>query len=114
MRPKVRFFHSLRRRWSSAVFALLLGAAALAGHGDIFTVLRGEPDELAVPLGYYEGLLHTPGRGQTEIGPPPGWIAFGAREAGIVQEVPSYLRWRMKPNLDLRWHGSVFRTNSLG
>lgn len=114
MRPEMAIFQPLRRGWTTATIVALLGAAAVAGDGAIFTVLRGEPDKSLEPLGYYEGLLHTPGAGRTEIGPPPGWIAFGAEEAGIVQEEPSYLRWTIKPNLDLRWNGSVFRTNGLG
>jgi lysophospholipase L1-like esterase len=114
MRPEMANFQSLRRGWSNAAIVALLGAAAVAGDGAIFSVLRGQQERSLEPIGYYEGLLHTPGAGRTEIGPPPGWIAFGAAETGIVQEVPSYLRWTMKPNLDLRWNGSVFRTNSLG
>ena len=33
---------------------------------------------------------------------------------GIVTEVPSYLRWEMKPDLDIRWNGTTFQTNRLG
>ena len=33
---------------------------------------------------------------------------------GIVTELPTYLRWEMKPNLDIRWNGTVFQTNRLG
>ena len=114
MSPEMAVFHAIRRCWTSAVIVILLGAVAIAGDRAIFAVLRGEPDESTAPLGYYEGLLHTKGEAATEIGPPPGWIAFGAEEAGIVDEVSSYLRWRIRPNLDKNWNGSVFRTNSLG
>ncbi len=43
-----------------------------------------------------------------------GWLPFGSEETGIVQELPTYLRWNMKPNLDIGWNGTVFRTNHLG
>jgi hypothetical protein len=114
MRPEIDVVHPLRRGWSTAAIVTLLCAGALAGDRAIFAVLRGEQDETPAPLGYYEGLLHTPGGGRTDAGPPPGWVAFGAPQAGIVNEVPSYLRWTMKPNLELRWNGAAFRTNSLG
>jgi lysophospholipase L1-like esterase len=107
----------LRGGWSSATIVILLAAAAAAGDREFLGILRGEYDETeTVPLGYYEGLLRVPGSGRfaPNDGPPPGWVAFGAEEAGLVEEIPSYLRWRMKPNLDTTWNGSVFRTNSLG
>jgi hypothetical protein len=39
-------------------------------------------------------------------------VPFGA--AGIVESSPTYLRWAMRPNLDLTWNGVPFRTNSRG
>jgi GDSL-like Lipase/Acylhydrolase family len=116
MRPESADIHWLRRGWSSATIVILLGAAAVAGDRELFGVLRGEQEMEAAPLGYYEGLLHAAGAGGSAplIGPPPGWIAFGSTEAGLVDEVPSYLRWRMKAKLDTTWNGNVFQTNSLG
>jgi GDSL-like Lipase/Acylhydrolase family len=117
MRPETASFRLLRRGWTSATIVVLLGAAAVAGDREFFGVLRGEQDTTeAAPLGYYEGLLHAPGAAGVAqaMGPPPGWVAFGAPEAGLVEEVPSYQRWRMRPNLDTTWNGSVFRTNGLG
>jgi len=66
--------------------------------------------------GYYEQLIDKgrladvdrPGGDQ----PPPGWVPSGA--SGIVDHDPSYLRWRMKPNLDIVWNGAPFHTNSRG
>ena len=52
--------------------------------------------------------------GNGASGPPAGWLPFGGEETGIVQELPSYLRWNMKPDLDIRWNGTRFRTNRLG
>jgi hypothetical protein len=116
MRPEVGFFQSMRRGWSSSAIVMLLTAAALAGDPAIIGVLRGEDGrQEAAPLGYYEGLLQTEGGdGARAVGPPPGWVAFGDPEAGIVEEVRSYLRWKMRPDLDITWNGAVFRTNSLG
>ena len=68
--------------------------------------------------GYYETLLEAApgGRSGTEMRdrpkPPAGWVSFGA--SGIIVEVPSYVRWRMRPNLDLCWNGVRFRTNRFG
>lgn len=116
MRLEMVFFRSKWRYWPSAAIVLLLGAAAIAGDREILDVLRGEPDESVAPsLGYYEGLLRTPGAGASAADqPPPGWIAFGDPKAGLVVELPSYLRWRLRPNLSTTWNGSTFRTNSLG
>src|SRR5690348_1711935 len=108
---------SVRPVASSSAMILLLVMAG-AGDGALVSTLRGSSvDEAreAEPLGYYEVLTAPPrplhGR---PAGPPPGWTAFGAAATGIVREVPSYLRWTMKPDLDLRWNGTVFRTNHLG
>ena len=102
------------RGWSVAVFGVLLGAVAIGGDGPILCALRGRTDGPEGRLGYYEGLLRTPGEDDGDSGPPPGWVAFGSDEAGLVSEVPSYLRWRLKPGLDGTWNGSTFRTNRLG
>ena len=44
--------------------------------------------------------------------PPPGWIPFCA--AGLVESEQTYLLWRLRPNLDARWNGTSFHSNSLG
>ena len=99
---------------------LLLRAGRIRGrsHFDLSAsrFIEANEAENALPLGYYEALIGTPGRvaDATASGPPPGWLPFGGEETGIVRELPSYLRWNMKPNLDIRWNGSVFRTNRLG
>ena len=120
MRRELSTFFSIRRGSSSLVMILLLALAGFAGDRTLISPLRGlaKPNETenVLPLGYYEALIHTSGQGAdaTVPGPPPGWLPFGGEETGIVQELPSYLRWNMKPNLDIRWNGSVFRTNHLG
>jgi lysophospholipase L1-like esterase len=77
--------------------------------------LRSEARE-TVAVGYYEGLINAPLRDTTERAPqpPPGWLPFAGDATGIVHDVPSYLRWEMRANLNIRWNGNVFRTNSLG
>ncbi len=44
--------------------------------------------------------------------PPPGWIPFCA--ADLVESAQTYLLWRLRPNLDVRWNGTSFHSNSLG
>lgn len=62
--------------------------------------------------GYYEAIIDA-GRGAADPdAPPPGWIPFGA--SGIAEPSPSYLRWKMRPNLDMVWNGVRFRTDSRG
>ena len=39
---------------------------------------------------------------------------FRSADAGIVRELPAYRRWEMRPELDIRWNGTVFRTNRHG
>jgi hypothetical protein len=99
---------------------LLLILAALAGDGPAIAVLRGrsarDGAREAPAIGYYEALIDVPRPpvGAPAPGPPAGWTAFGAAETGIVREVASYLRWTLKPGLDVRWYGQPFRTNRLG
>ncbi len=71
--------------------------------------------------GYYESILDAskllhrdPGEHPDDDTqpPPPGWIPFCA--AGLVESVPTYLLWRLRPNLDVRWNGTSFHSNSLG
>ncbi len=120
MRQGMTVLFSLRRGSSSFAMILLLALAAVAGDRTLVSALRGlsrpnEPDN-TLPLGYYEALIDTRSRGADTLvtGPPPGWMPFGGDETGIVQELSTYLRWNMKPNLDIRWNGTTFQTNRLG
>jgi GDSL-like Lipase/Acylhydrolase family len=112
----------LRNRPGSApaLMVFLLAIAGLAGDTALVSTLRGfsfaNEARHAPTLGYYEGLINAPGR---EIAadlpqPPPGWLPFGGDVTGIVTELLTYLRWEMKPSLNIRWNGAVFQTNSLG
>ena len=120
MRRDLSTFFATRRGSSSLMMIVLLALAGIAGDRTLIDTLRGasrpsEPEN-ALPLGYYEALINTSGPGDagTSAGPPPGWLPFGGDETGIVRELTTYLRWDMKPSLDIRWNGSVFRTNRLG
>lgn len=98
---------------------LLLATAVVAGDHALVSTLRGELTGEAVGdqhIGYYEALTDAAPQDTrpTDSGPPPGWTAFGAEGTGIVREISSYLRWAMRPDLDIRWNGAVFRTNHLG
>ena len=71
--------------------------------------------------GYYESILdaskllnHDPSGTLDDDTqpPPPGWIPFCA--AGLVEAEQTYLLWRLRPNLDARWNGTSFHSNSLG
>lgn len=86
---------------------------------------RDDPDgEQAAARGYYEGLIDAtapqdgaPRRPESdeddgESAAPPGWVRF--EEAGLVEDDPGFLVWRLRPNLDVAWNGSTFRTNALG
>jgi hypothetical protein len=82
--------------------------------------LRGNSTQVAndesLAQGYYEALIA--GR-QSEASPksqepPPSWVPFGGEQTGIVVEVRSYIRWKLRPNLRTTWYGTGFRTNSHG
>ena len=114
-----RFF-SDRQGSAPALMVFLLTVAVVAGDSAVVANLRGistaDPAGGVHSVGYYEALINA---GQSQpaddgLHPPPGWLPFGGDETGIVREVPTYLRWEMKPNLDFRWNGTVFRTNSFG
>ncbi len=70
--------------------------------------------------GYYESLLDQAEADSDgtdpdilpEETPPPGWSTFA--DSGAVELDPGYLRWRLKPNLDLAWNATRIRTNHLG
>ena len=81
---------------------------------------HGEIREAQV-VGYYERLVDAmrpanPGQPAatpaSDATPPPGWLPL--EESGIAQNERGYLLRKMKPNLDVRWNGRVFRTNSQG
>ena len=120
MPRKISLVFRDRQGSAPALMLFLLAMAGAAGDSTLVATLRGNPvenEERATPaLGYYEGLINAPRRevvGEVPQ-PPPGWLPFGGEVTGIVQELPTYLRWEMKPNLDIRWNGTTFRTNSLG
>lgn len=104
--------------------ALLLALSTIKPETDLLRVAKGK-SRLGREMrhvetgGYYEQLidgsrLSKPEETADEESgqPPPDWVPFGA--SGIVEPDPSYLRWRMKPNLDMVWNGARFRTNSRG
>lgn len=111
--------------WSGSGSSWIIGLALLAvsaiwPESDLLRALKGEP-RLGAELrhadtrGYYEELIDAGGLSRREAdpnAPPPGWVPFGA--SGIIEPVPTYLRWRMKPNLDMTWNGVPFTTNSRG
>lgn len=104
---------------------LLLAVAQLIPGSRPVQAMRGlsridREFQVGETLGYYEDILNAAepanqgsGAGRkTKSGERSRFVPFGA--AGIVEARPSYLRWRIKPNLDLRWNGTTFRSNSLG
>jgi hypothetical protein len=110
-----------RRRWlfpGSALMLVLLALPWLVPKSRLVTRMRGEEpagDELkqVKGLGYYEALIDGPGGGEPDEDDfPPGFVAIA--DSGIVGLDPGYRRWRLLPNLDLRWNGTTFRTGRLG
>jgi lysophospholipase L1-like esterase len=110
------------RYWGCLAGSLsfLLCVGLLGSDSGFVASLRGSSDQTEVArspaLGYYEALLAGP---QVEIGanpaqPPPGWLPFGDEQTGIVNEVPAYIRWKLRPDLDTSWYRKAFRTNSHG
>ncbi len=119
----------VRRGFSPLVVALILLFSVIAQDSTIFASLRGESrveDDLkqGPTGGYYENLiganepvLHK-GPRRVAKSSEKGSVATPAvipfRDAGIVLDSPTYVRWRMRPNLAIRWNESTFRTNSQG
>ncbi len=99
---------------------LLLLVGLVSGESGFVSSLRGSSEETPAgqmpTLGYYEALLDVrrPEFCPDTPQPPPGWVAFGDERAGIVEEVQSYIRWKMRPNLESTWNETVFRTDSRG
>ncbi len=115
----------LRRALALSPMVLLLVMAAGGRESRLLTTLRGElaiEDDLrqSHPHGYYEMLIDAsrpsiraedePAAGNV----PPAFAVIPFRDAGIAEEVSAYVHWRMRPNLDLRWNGTAFRTNRFG
>lgn len=97
--------------------AAFVALAALAPQNDWMRAARGEARigreiRSLETRGYYEALIDANRGPAAADSPPPGWVPFGA--SGIVEPISSYLRWRMRPNLDMTWNGVPFRTNSRG
>lgn len=97
--------------------AAVLAVALFAPESEWLRVARGETRvgrELRglETRGYYEAIIDANRDAAAADAPPPGWVPFGA--AGIVDPAPTYLRWAMRPNLDVTWNGARFRTNSRG
>jgi len=111
----------------AALFGLLCTPFLIPGDRWV-KIMRGEKGidaeiRHAQTHGYYESILSEPNRVQgaktgalakAEKEPlaPAGWTPFA--ESGIVKPVNDYLRWRMKPNLNIVWNGARFSTNRLG
>jgi GDSL-like Lipase/Acylhydrolase family len=108
------------------VSILLLTSAWVAPESRVVKMLLG-PSSLEKGLGqaetrgYYENILDASKLPNNDPSgmldddthlPPPGWIPFYA--AGLVEAEPTYLLWKLRPNLDLRWNGTSFHTNNLG
>ena len=108
------------------VSIFLLTGAWIAPESRVVKMLLGRSSiekELgqAETRGYYESILDASKLLNREPSgtldddtqlPPPGWIPFCA--AGLVESAQTYLLWRLRPNLDARWNGTSFHSNSLG
>ncbi len=110
----------IRQGTSSIAMVVLLLIGGAAGDSGLVSALRGlsvdDEERQSHTLGYYEALLDSKAFGFARQEPqcPRGWVAFGGPDAGIVRELPNYVRWAMHPQLDIRWNGAVFRTNRHG
>jgi len=111
-----------RDRTSILACLTLLAVPWVAPDGDYLRSARGLPrldGELRrmQTHGYYEELIDANRSAPSTTAPaadapPPGWVPFGASE--VVDAVPGYIRWKLKPNLDVVWNGERFRTESRG
>jgi len=119
----------MRLGFSPFLVACFLVLSVVARESALLASLRGESrveeDLRQGPThGYYENLLdasdtsprrdvaHGKLNGGGNAASTPAVIPF--RDAGIVEEVPTFVRWRMRPGLEIRWNETTFRTNSLG
>jgi hypothetical protein len=111
----------VQRFWLFGILLVLLCAGILGRNSSIYLELSGRPERTSggddpIAHGYYEALINMGGRVLVDDGsrPPVGWVAFGDPAAGLVREVPSYLRWEMPPKLDTTWNNTKFQTNGAG
>jgi lysophospholipase L1-like esterase len=110
-------FGWLAQPWLTCVVLLALPLAA--PNSPWVTALQGvaridSEIDLARTDGYYETLNRpTTGHQKSKLAErPPGRKSF--TESGLLDELPDYRRRTLRPNLDTRWNGKAFRTNSLG
>ncbi|WP_422928897.1 SGNH/GDSL hydrolase family protein [Singulisphaera sp. PoT] len=113
--------------YSPLVTILFLSLSIVGRESALMASLRGESrveDDLrqGAAKGYYENLLDVSNEADPDPGaeakvagatPEPGAV-IPFRDAGIVDEVPGFVRWRMRPNLEIAWNATTFRTNSHG
>jgi hypothetical protein len=107
----------LGRPWLACV-GLLMVPLAFPGSA-LVANLRGAAHlesemELARADGYYEELIRSSSdRRKPRLAErPPGWKSFS--ESGLMDDVPDYRHRALRSNLDVRWNGTSFRTNSMG
>ena len=127
------------RPWLSWIepiaLAVLLALGASPRFSHAIDSLRGSGAEAngddsdgdqAAARGYYEGLIEATAppegtsrrpetvknRDDDESAAPPGWVRF--EDAGLVEDDPGFLVWRLRSNLDVAWNDSTFRTNPQG
>ncbi len=114
--------------WRAPSFSctLLLLISALFHENDLVNTLQGGTldDELnsARVVGYYEQLIEATRPGErlgsgwceelSSDKPPPGWLNFAG--ADLLEREHSFLRFRLRPNLNKNWNGNAFTTNRLG
>jgi hypothetical protein len=107
------------------VSLLLFLAAMIAPGSRTVEALQGKPRiecefQVGETCGYYESILNAAEPGSLEPSnqnkanakPSFTFVPFGA--SNIVEVIPTYLRWRIRPSLDLCWNGTTFRSSSLG
>ncbi len=113
-----RALELLARPWLAAL-GLLAVPAAFPGSPWVVTLRGGAAEidsemELARADGYYEDLTRSsPDRKQSRLAERP-LDRRSFTESGLMDEVSDYRRRVLRPDLDARWNGTTFRTNSLG
>ena len=108
----------------TAMLALLLALAWLCPGSNLVGLLQGK-GSLGAELkgtqaaGYYENLLAMgqPARAPVprepaDPPPPPGLVPF--HESGLAEAEASYLRFRLRPGLNMQWNGIGYQINRLG
>lgn len=125
MKPSAFTGFVLGRDWLVPVSLFLLVVARLGSDSRLIQAMQGisrieRELQPGVTLGYYETILNAGETGNhgaevcnsKDIPGHPGFVPFGA--ANIVEAIPTYIRWKIRPNLALRWNGSTFCSSSLG